>query len=410
MTTEVPIRLRRRRRPTLTDAMVAALPRRTAAYFHPDCELPKHGIRIHPTRPGAYTVIVRDPFGKQKWIKVGSVTEMNIADAREIARDVIQRVEKGKTAFEPPEPVADSVTVIASEWLKRHVQKNKLRTAYELERICNRYIIPLIGDRAFVEVRRSDIARLLDKIEDDHGAAMADKVLSTMRMICVWHQTRHDDYEPPFVKKMRRTPKQDRKRDRMLSDDEIRAVWKHAGNAGAFGDLVKLLLLTAQRREKILKMKWTDINLRTGVWTIATKPREKGNMGAGRLPKVVLEIIKRQPKFVGNDYVFAGHGNGARVFNFTVDKKAFDAACGVTGWRLHDLRRTARSLMSRAKVQSEIGEMVLGHALGQIRTTYDVHEYLEEKSHALHELAALLDRIIVPPTGNVRQLREAVQS
>jgi integrase len=403
------VRQRRRRRPILTDAQVAALPRRTAAYFHPDPELIKFGVRVHPNRAGTFTVITRDPFGKQRWVKIGSATEMTIEQAREIARSVIRRVEKGEPAFAAPKPKADSVTVIAGEWLKRHVYKNGLRTAHEQERIVNKYIVPRIGDRVFAEIRRSDVARLLDVIEDDHGPAMADAVLSTMRAVSVWHQTRDDDYEPPFTKNMRRTPKQNRKRSRALDDAEIRAVWKHAGNAGAFGAVVKLLLLTGQRRRKIVTMKFSDID-RNGVWAIPTAPREKGNPRMLRLPKVALEIIKKQPRFVGNDYVFAGRGNAARVFNHTADKKAFDSACGVTGWRLHDLRRTARSLMSRAKVNSEIAEMVLGHSLGQIRSTYDVHEYLEEKSHALRELAALLDIIINPPPANVRPLREAMQS
>jgi integrase len=317
---------------------------------------------------------------------------------------VIRRIEQGKTAFEPPEPVADSVTAVAGEWLKRHVRKNKLRSGEELERIVNKYITPRIGDRPFVEIRRNDIAQLLDVIEDDHGVAMADGVLNTLRMMALWYQTRNENYEPPFTKNMRRTPKRNRRRSRVLTDAELRAVWRHAGDAGAFGDVVKLLLLTAQRLSKVLTIRWSDID-KTGLWTIRTKEREKGNMGAGRLPKVALEIIRKQPRFVDNDFVFAGR-HGAKAFSLARQKAEFDAACGVTGWRLHDLRRTARSLMSRAKVDSDHAEMVLGHSLGPIRETYDVHGYLEEKSHVLRELAALLDRII----NNVHQLREAVQS
>jgi hypothetical protein len=88
-------RQRRPRRKVLTDAMVAALPRRPKPYFHPDPELPKHGIRVRPTGPGAYTVITRDPFGKQRWTKTGSTAEKTIGEARDIARVVIGRVEQG---------------------------------------------------------------------------------------------------------------------------------------------------------------------------------------------------------------------------------------------------------------------------------------------------------------------------
>jgi integrase len=399
------VRRRRHRRRILTDAMVAALPPRTVSYFHPDPELPKHGIRVHPNRHGSFTVICRDPYGKQRWTKIGSTAELTIKQAREIAREVIRRVEEGKPAFAAPKLPSDSVAAVAEAWLKRHVRKNKLRSGDELERIVTKYILPHIGNRAFVEIRRTDIARLLDVIEDNHGAVTADTVLSTLRAIATWQQSRDDDYEPPFTKNMRRTPQQDRKRSRALDDAELRAVWQQADRAGAFGALIKLLLLTAQRRNKVLTMCWSDINWRTGIWTIRTEKREKGNPGALQLPESALQIIRAQPRFVGNDFVFAGH-HGARAFD-SKQKANFDAACGVTGWRLHDLRRTARSLMSRAKVQSEHAEMVLGHALGQIRSTYDVHEYLEEKSAALRELAALLDRIINPPGDNVRPLREA---
>ena len=91
-----------RRRKRLTDKMIAALPRRTASYFHPDPELPKHGIRIHPAGPGTFTVVTRDPYGKQKWIKIGSTAEMGIDEAREAARTVIKRVATGLDPFEPP--------------------------------------------------------------------------------------------------------------------------------------------------------------------------------------------------------------------------------------------------------------------------------------------------------------------
>ena len=90
--TEIAQRQRRARRRVLADKMVAELPRKARPYFHPDPELPKHGVRVRPTGPGAYTAITRDPFGKQRWVKIGSTAEMQIAEAREIARAVIRRV------------------------------------------------------------------------------------------------------------------------------------------------------------------------------------------------------------------------------------------------------------------------------------------------------------------------------
>ena len=94
-----PVRRRRQRRKTLTDTMVAGLPRRPGqTYYFPDPELPKHGVRVRPAGPGTYTTIVRDPYGKQRWIRIGSTAELSIADAREKAREVIRRVEAGLEA------------------------------------------------------------------------------------------------------------------------------------------------------------------------------------------------------------------------------------------------------------------------------------------------------------------------
>src|SRR5262249_15787440 len=155
------------------------------------------------------------------------------------------------------------------------------------------------------------------------------------------------------------------RRKRILSDDEIRKLWNAGAtsHAGAmYGRFVKLALLTAQRREKLRDLQWDDIDA-NGVWTIRTEVRGKGNAGKLKLPQMALDVINAQPRFVGNDHVFAGRKGSAAATLFSgTYKEDFDRVSGVTDWRLHDLRRTARSLMSRAKVMTEISEMVLGHA------------------------------------------------
>jgi integrase len=402
-----PVRQRRQRRKVLTDTMVAALPSRPGqTYFHADPEMPKHGIRVRPAGPGTYTVITRDPYKKQRWIRIGNTAEMTIAEARAKARKVIERIEGGLEPYEAPKPQPDSVAAVAENWLHRHVAKKKLRTGDEMRRIIERYILPHLGSRNFVDVRRADIAKLLDHVEDNHGPAQADAVLSTLRAMATWVQSRDDTYTPPFVRNMRRVAKQDRKRSRILDDVELRAVWQHAENAGDFGAFVRILLLTAQRHDKVLDLQWDDIA--DAVWTIRTQEGEKGNAEAVKLPEVALKIINAQPRFVSNPWVFAGR-HGRRGFN-SRDKAAFHQASGVHGWRLHDLRRTARSLMSRAGAPSEHAELVLGHKVGGVRETYDRYEYLPEKSEALRKLAALIEMIVHPPADNVLPFSEAVPS
>ena len=388
---------RRPRRKVLTDTMVADLkPDRTKRYFHPDPDLPCHGVRVAPDGQRSFYVILRDPWKKQRWVRLGSTAELKIEQAREKAREVIARIKEGKPAREPPSVKPDTVEDVIRSWSAQH--GSKLRTGGEIMRVLERHVIPAWRNRPFVEIGRLDIANLLDAVEAKHSAWVADSVLSALQGVASWYAVRHDTYRPPFVHKMRRVKKEDRKRDRILNDEELRAVWKAAEKAGTFGAFARLLLLTAQRRDKVVTMKWTDISA-DGVWTIASQKGEKGNPGSLQLPQLALDIIAQQPRLAKVPYIFpAAHRTGP-LNGFNKRKTALDKASGVSGYTLHDLRRTARSLMSRAKVQTEIAERVLGHARPTIEATYNVHAYDDEKADALNRLAQLIETIVHPPEG-----------
>ena len=130
---------------------------------------------------------------------------------------------QGQPAFEAPPVQPDTVADVCAGWLKRHVEAKGLRTGDELERQLERYVLPRWRDRPFTAIRRSDVAALLDAVEDKHGPWVADQVLAVLGSVSSWYATRHDDYVPPFVKGMRRVPAQARKRSRTLSDAELRA-------------------------------------------------------------------------------------------------------------------------------------------------------------------------------------------
>jgi integrase len=371
----------------LTDKQIAALPRKEKRYTLPDPEqlglylrIPARGSRA----PIAFAAVARNPNGKQIWQTVGTADAIGIGQARDKARDAIKQIRAGK-----PTGGADSVRAVAEQWLERVVRKNGFRTGREKHRIVNTYILPTLGDRPIADVRRVDIAHLLDRIEDDHGRAMADETLKTFGAISRWLQQRDEDYHPPLTAGMGRVPSGEGRRKRILSDAEIAAVWRVPGQ---FGDYVRLLLLTAQRREKLIQLRWDDIA--NDVWTIRTESREKGNAGRLKLPAVAMEIIQRQPRFTGNEFVFAGRNGPSAKFGAGQYKQAFDKLCGVSGWRVHDLRRAARSLMSRAGVQTEVAERVLGHAQGELIETYDRHDYQVEMADALERLAALVGQIV----------------
>jgi integrase len=397
----------RRRRKVLTDAMIQTLPRRSKRYPHSDPMQVGLFVRVMPDGPPhTYICAARDPFGRQKWVTLGSSDELKIEEAREQARTVRKRVKQGLPAVEPPPPKAESFAAVAEGWLQRHVFKNNVRTAAALQRILAKYVLPHWGERDLASIKRRDIAGLLDGVEDKHGPHMADKVAMCLSSVGKWHANRTDDYVSPFAGLASRVPRHEQKRSRTLDDDEVRAIWKAADEAGALGAAIKLLLLTGQRREKVWSLRWDDISPE-GVWTLRTEPREKPNAGELQLPEQALEIVRGQPRLLGQPLVFRSGAFNSRAV------AAFRAASGTSGWRIHDLRRTARTLLSRAKVQREDAERVLGHVVGtDIEGIYDRHRYDAEKAEALRRLAALVDTIVNGPTegGNVLRFEAAAVS
>ena len=124
--------------------------------------------------------------------------------------------------------------------------------------------------------------------------------------------------------------------------------------------------------------------------------REKDTAGSLLLPELALEIIRAQPRLANNEHIFAGRGDGPYA-GFSQAKTRFDAkVTDVAPWVIHDLRRTARSLMSRAGVRPDVAERVMGHAIPGVEGVYDRHSYREEKADALRRLAALINSITNP--------------
>jgi integrase len=321
--------------------------------------------------------------------KVGRYPHIKLKEAREKARQFLADPQKALAQADD-----GSFREVAENFIKRHVEHEQLRTQVEIERCLKKYIYPRWEARPFREIKRSDVAALLDQIVDDHGPRQADVCLAIVRKIMNWYATRDDYYVSPVVKGMHRNNGGDHKRKRILNEDEIRTLWKTAD--GTFGGLVKVALLTAQRKDKVATMKWDDIV--DGVWVIQSEQREKSNAGSLLLPQAVIDIIDAQPRIAGNPHVFAA-GKGSGPFNsFSQRKEELDAKLPrMADWRIHDLRRTARSLMSRAGVLPHISEQVLGHKIKGVEGTYDRHDYGPEKAQALAQLASLVDQIINPP-------------
>ena len=317
----------------------------------------------------------------------------------------IASIKAGERAARPKKPTvarAGTFREIAADWLELHVLPRGLRTEPEIRRCLAKYIPSDWQDRKFASIKRSDLSFLLDHIQKNSGPRQADLVLGIISSVARWYTTRSDTFVSPVVPGMKRSVAPPR--DRILNDDEIRAVWQHA--PGTFGGICRLALLTAQRRAKLVGLRWSDIvESPTGrEWRIRSERREKGTGETLVLPRLALDVIEAQPRLVSNEHVFAGRGDGP--FNsFSQAVREFEAKVGPVTWTLHDLRRTSRSLMSRAGVSGDVAERVLGHTQGGVEATYNRHRYVEEKAAALRKLAGLIATIINPPAANVVPLR-----
>src|SRR5262249_50255225 len=119
------------------------------------------------------------------------------------------------------------------------------------------------------------------------------------------------------------------------------------------------------------------------------------------------KILNGLPRFPSCEFVFTSTGRRP-ISGFSAFKIRFDVACGVKDWRLHDLRRTARSLMSRARVNPDTAERCLGHVISGVRGVYDRHRFIAEKRQAFEALAGQIDRIVNPPSDNVVALEHKI--
>jgi integrase len=324
-----------------------------------------------------------------------------LSDARKEAKKAMGSVAKGQdpVAERRRQAAANKVAAsgtlefIAREFFKR--EGPKIRTMEERRRTFERLVFPRLGAQPIGEIRRVDLNRLLDQIEDKRGSTMADNTLAHLSRLFNWHAARTDDFRSPIVRGMRRTKPQERARTRVLTDAEIGAVWKAAGEKpGPFGSYIKFLLLTATRRNEAARATWHEIDSHND-WTIPARRYKTKVDVVLPLSKAARAVLAEVPRIGKGAFVFSYDG-AHPIRGFGKPKCKLDKLSGVTDWTLHDLRRTARTLLSRAGVSSDIAERCLGHVIPGVRATYDRHTYREQMLVAFEKLAGQIERIINP--------------
>jgi integrase len=178
----------------------------------------------------------------------------------------------------------------------------------------------------------------------------------------------------------------------------LRLVWRAADQIGwPFGPLVQLLALTGQRRDEVAKMKWSELDLESGLWTLPRERVKNHKPHEVPLSAAAVNLMKSVPRIAGSPFVFTTNGM-APSSSYSKNKRKLDALLPskMPNWRLHDLRRTATSGMARLGIDLPVIEKVLNHTSGSfagIVGVYQRHSFAEEKRAALDAWGGLIEQL-----------------
>ena len=378
-----------------------------------------------PGCAGLYVIVQPQPSGKKSFAlryrfngqpkKLTLVGGLTLAAARKLASDALLDLEQGRDPAERKKTAkqkaatakAETVQWCCEQYLKR--EGDKLRTADERKRTFERLVYPEIGNVPLATLKRSHIVRMLDKIEDESGERMADATLAYLRKALNWQASRVDDFNSPIVRGMGRYDAKANRGERVLSDDEIRKLWaliEPNEKPRPFHALIRFLLLTGARRDEAREMKWTEVSATD--WKLpanAAVGRNKVQLDLTRpLSKPARAVLDSLPVIDGGEFVFSN--DGVTAISDSKPMRRLRTACGFKEhWKTHDLRRTARTLLSRAGIDHDTAERCTGHVIAGVRGVYDKHKYHAEMKRAYEALASLIERIVSPPANVVTPMR-----
>lgn len=375
---------------------------------------------VQPTGRKSWAVRYRYQ-GKPRKFVVGAYPAFDLAAAREAAKTALRRVQEGadpasekqeaKAATKGEDAAARTrFDAVLRNFLLRYAKpKNRSwrETARQLGLVPDKAnpkgaddpntfltakdsVADRWGDRQIASIKRAEVIQILDGIVDRGSPVMANRVLAALRKLFNWSLERDlveanpcDRVKPPAAEKSR---------DRVLSDDELRALWKACDGLGyPFGPMFKTLILTGQRREEVASMTWREIDAGNKTWTL---PRERVKTDKAHdvpLSDEAAKVLDKLPRVAGAGLVFTTTGDtpvsGFSRAKSNVDEKMAELlGAELEPWRLHDIRRTVASGMARLGIGIAVIEKILNHTsgtFGGIVGVYQRHEFADEKRRAL---------------------------
>ena len=345
----------------------------------------------------------------QKKYTLGPHPAVDLDTARRRALEALGDVAGGEWILPPPrgpqgKPARrltnDRLADVAASYIERYAKRSVgPGWARETQRLLKVEIVPKLGAKRLSDIRRADVHDLLDDILDRGAPFTANRTLSVLRRVFNWSVEREiisaspiDGMKPPAV---------EASRDRVLNDDEIRPVWDALDAVGhpfcAFG---KLLFLTGARRAEAAGVKWAEVDLDAGVWTLPAERTKNGRQHQVPLADMAVRILQDLPRIgVRRTVSFSRRPATTAVSGYSHAKAAIDRAISaeMATWTFHDIRRTVATNLQKLGVRLEVTEAVLNHVSGSragIVGIYQRHSWSEEKRAALDAWARKLEAIV----------------
>jgi len=272
-----------------------------------------------------------------------------------------------------------------------------------VERSLRIHVKPVLAKKALPLITRADIVMVFDAMPPDQHAGRRN-IFAILRRLFKWAIWRGDISLSPM--EGMETPPPVKARDRVLSDDELRRVWLAApGCHRCFGPIIRLLIVTGQRREEVTGMAWTELDRAKALWRIPGERTKNGEPHSVPLSNLAIETIDKMAKggkwsrkglvfTTKADKAFTAHSKGKEKIDALLAK---DGGEPIPGWRLHDLRRTLATGFQRLGIRFEVTEAVLNHLSGArsgVAGVYQRHEWTDEKRAALEAWATHIQQVL----------------
>lgn len=385
------------------------------------------GIRVSPKGKRTWFIMYKTEVGKIKRYTIGTYPEITLKEARSTANDEMTAIRKGHDPMLAKQ-VRRSAPTVSNLWeeyqkgLSLKKTQKAPSTRYEENRRWTKIISPILGDMKVEDVTPMHISSLLEKVAEN--APVSANRLHTLLLVMFKTALAKGWISLHPMQWLDRPGGSEPARKRALSNDEIRTLWPFFNQLQPNPrDILKIGLLTAQRPGEIMRMEWKDIDLRKSSWII--RNTKTGNDHLVPLSPQVQKILedrqngtgytKKQLWMKDSEFVFPSRYNvkngvsNGHAKSTKEARKKLKVDSGVTDWTAHDLRRTARTIMSRLNIKNHIRERVLNHAQGGIQGVYDQYDYLQEKTDALNKLAREINRVLgIEIKGKIIELKTAM--